>query len=327
VPGSLGGHWWSSDHSNGFCRQDVIPGTTLHAINNTICDNGSIGSPGQAVYDARVNPQFVNSTSGAVVPAGTHFIYVPDNAVRSTAIWRLTFNPATETIVGVPEAMIPLADVRTLKPNGMAMGPDGNLYVTDLTEMNIRKVTGPNGDPRLQTVSIIAVTGDGRGANGTVGFIGNRLYISENRAASWIDITVCPTAFGTPCATTPLPIQPGAFIAGVATDPVNRLVYASDSPGGANATIWRYSELTGVVANYLTSGTLPAAGSANSTVWCSTTCIRPWDPNLVPGGQGTFSFVFGMAVDPVNQSLMITEDPTAGNRAVRGIIWVAHFFN
>jgi hypothetical protein len=327
VPGSLGGHWWSSDHSNGFCRQDVIPGTTLHALNNTICDNGSIGSPGQAVYDARVNPQFVNATTGALVPAGTHFIYVPDNAVRSTAIWRLTFNPATETIVGAPEAMIPLADVRTLKPNGMAMGPDGNLYVTDLVEMNIRKVTGPNGDPRLQTVSIVAVTGDGRGANGTIGFIGNKLYISENRAASWIDITVCPTPFGAPCATAPLPIQPGAFIAGVTTDPANRLVYAADSPGGANATIWRYSELTGVVTNYLTGGTLPAAGSPNATVWCSTTCIRPWDPGLVPGGTGIFSFAFGLAVDPANGSLFITEDPTARNRAGRGKVWVAPLVN
>ena len=28
-----------------------------------------------------------------------------------------------KTIVGSPEAMIPLADVRTLKPNGMALGP------------------------------------------------------------------------------------------------------------------------------------------------------------------------------------------------------------
>jgi hypothetical protein len=330
VPGTLGGHWWSSDHANGFCREDNAPGgvavytsgPVLHALNASICDNGSIGSPGQAVYDARVNPAFVNSVSGASVPAGTHFIYVPDNAVRSTAIWRLTFDPATETLVGVPEAMIPLADVRTLKPNGMALGPDGNIYVTDLVEMNIRKVTGPNGDPRLQTVSIVAVTGDGRGANGTVGFIGNKLYISENRAASWIDITVCTGATGVPCATTPLPIQPGAFIAGVATDPANHLVYASDSPGGANATIWRYNELTGLVTNYLQSGTLPAAGSPNATVWCSITCIRPWDPNLLPGGQGFFSFAFGLAVGP-DGSLYITEDPTAGNRSGRGKAWIA----
>ncbi|HET6934996.1 MAG TPA: IPT/TIG domain-containing protein [Candidatus Angelobacter sp.] len=321
VPGNLGGHFWSSDHSAGFCRQDPVPGTTLHAINYAVCDDGTIGSPGQAVYDARVNPAFVNATTGAAVPAGTHFIYVPDNAVRSTAVWRLTFDPNTETIIGAPEAMVPLADVRTLKPNGMAIGPDGNLYITDLVEMNIRKLTNPNGDPRLQTISIIAVTGDGRGANGTTGFIGNRFYISENRAATWIDITTCPLAGGVPCSTNPIPLPSGVFIAGVATDPVNNFVYASDSPGGANATIWRYNANTGVTAMYVNGGQLPAAGSPDATVFCALTCTRPWDPNLVPGGIASFSFAFGIWVDPSNGTLYITEDPTAGARGGRGRAW------
>jgi hypothetical protein len=347
VPGNLGGHWWGSDHANGFCREDAVAmgaavypgGPVLRAVNSAICDNGSIGSPGQAVYDPTVNPAFNNSVSGLPVQAGTHFIYVPDNAVRSTAIWRLTFDPNSETIIGVPEAMVPLADLRTLKPNGMALGPNyiagaapgqviqsgTALYVTDLVELNIRKVTGPAGDPRLQTVSIIAQTGDGRGANGTIGFIGNRLYISENRAASWFDVnTACATgSTGIPCTTTPLPIQPGAFVAGVATDAANGYVYASDSPGGANATIWRYTVATNTVVNYLQGGTLPASGSPNATVYCSTTCTRPWDPNLVPGGTGVFSFAFGLAVDPTNGSLFVTEDPTAGNRSGRGKAWVA----
>lgn len=315
APGALGGHWWSSDHSSGFCRQDPVAGSTLHALNAAICDDGSIGSPGQAVYDPRVNADGV-----------THYIYVPDNAVKSTAIWRLTFNPTTETLQGVPEAMVPLADVRTLKPNGMALGPDGNLYVTDLTEMNIRKVTGPNGDPRLQTISIVAVTGDGRGANGTIGFLGNRLYISENRAASWFDITT-PCALGLtgiPCTTVPIPLPSGAFVAGVATDPVNQFVYAADSPGGAAATIWRYNAVTGVTSIFLQGGTLPAAGTPNATVWCSQTCTRPWDPNLIPGGTGVFSFAFGVNVGP-DGSLYVTEDPTAGNRSGRGKAWIAPF--
>jgi IPT/TIG domain len=315
LPGSLNGgpgHFWTSDHVNGFCREDLVSGTTLHAINYSVCDDGSIGSPGQAVYDPRVNADGV-----------THYIYVPDNAVKSVAVWRLTYNPTTETIVGSPEAMIPLADVRTLKPNGMALGPDGNLYVTDLTEPNIRQITNPNGDPRTQTVGIVAVTGDGRGANGTIGFIGNRAYISENRAASWFDITICPPNAATPCNTTPLPMPSGVFIAGVATDPVNGFVYAADSPGGANANIWRYSVASNTTALYLQGGVVPAAGSPNVTVWCSLTCTRPFDSNLTPGGTAGFSFAFGLYVDTTNGSLYITEDPTAGNRGGRGRAWVA----
>src|SRR5215470_396523 len=325
APGALGGHWWSSDHSAGFCRQDPVPGTTLHAINYAVCDNGTIGSPGQAVYDARVNPAFTNATTGAAVPAGTHFIYVPDNAVKSTAVWRLTFDPTTETIIGAPEAMVPLADVRTLKPNGMALGPDGNLYITDLTETNIRQLTGPSGDPRLQTIGIVAHTGDGRGANGTIGFIGNLVYISENRAAASFDITQCPpSALGPGCATTPIPLPSGAFVAGVATDPVHNLVYAADSPGGANATIWRYNLATNTTSIYLTGGKLPAAGAPEATVYCALTCTRPWDPTLIPGGTAPFSFAFGIVVDPLGSGdLYVTEDATAGARGGRGHAWKA----
>jgi hypothetical protein len=315
LPGSLGGgpgHFWTSDHVNGFCREDLVPGTTLHAINYSVCDDGSIGSPGQAVYDPRVNADGV-----------THYVYVPDNAVKSTAVWRLTYNPTTETIVGSPEAMIPLANVTTLKPNGMALGPDGNLYVTDLTEKNIRQITNPNGDPRTQTVGIVAVTGDGRGANGTIGFIGNNLYISENQAAAWFNITACPPNAAVPCNTTPIPLPSGVFVAGVATDPVNGFVYAADSPGGANANIWRYNVAANTTTLYLQGGAVPAAGSPNATVWCSLTCTRPFDSNLTPGGTAGFSFAFGLYVDTTTGSLYITEDPTAGNRGGHGRAWVA----
>lgn len=313
VPGALGGHWWSSDHANGFCRQDPMAGAAPFAMNWKYCDNGSIGSPGQAVYDSRP------AACQALAAGPCHYIYVPDNAVKSTAVWRLTFDEATEAIVGSPEGMVPLADVRTLKPNGMALGPDGNLYVTDLTELNIRKITGPNGDPRSQTLSIVAVTGDGRGANGTIGFIGNKLYISENRAAAWFDITTCPTAAG-PCATTPIPLPAGVFIAGVATDPVHGFVYAADSPGGSPATIWRYNVATGVSSAYLTAGTPPTTPSG--TFNCAQTCTRPTDSMAT---ASTFSFAFGIVVDPNNSNLMITEDATAGNRSGRGRAWLSPF--
>lgn len=179
-------------------------------------------------------------------------------------------------------------------------GLDKSLYVTDLTEANIRQITNPNGDPRTQTVGIVAVTGDGRGANGTIGFIGNNLYISENRA-----------------------VPSGVFIAGVATNPVNGFVYAADSPGGANANIWRYSLASNTTALYLQGGVVPAAGSPNAIVWCSLTCTRPFDTNLTSGGTAGFSFAFGLYVDTTNGSLYITEDPTAGNRGGCGRAGVA----
>jgi hypothetical protein len=209
-----------------------------------------------------------------------------------------------------------------------------SLYITDLTEANIRRLDGPAGDPRSQTMTVIATTGDGRGANGTVGFLGNQLYISENRAASWLDVTKCTDNTATPCSTavtspsstaaTPItgtvPLPAGVFIAGVATDPARGLVYAADSPGGSAATIWRYNPTTSFVSiAYLQRGNAPTLGS---TFPCATTCSRPTDGFAT---STVFSFAFGIVVDPGNGNLLIAEDATAGNRSGRGRAWTAPF--
>jgi hypothetical protein len=77
---------------------------------------------------------------------------------------------------------------------------------------------------------------------------------------------------------------------------------------------------------FLTGGILPAAGTPNATVFCSTTCQRPWDTADHPtvGGPTGWAFVFGLAVG-ANGDLAITEDPTAGNRAGRGTMWISPF--
>jgi len=263
LPGALGGHWWSSDHAQGFCRQDPL-GNGQFALNYAVCGDDLVGSAGQGVYDPRP----------ALGHANLHYVYVPDNAVRSVAVWRLTFDSNTETMVPDPldgvtmaTGMAPLSDVRTLKPNGMALGPlDSNgvfcglaaaactptqthvigLYVTDLTDKYVRVVTSPDGDPRNQTIGLVAATGDGRGANGTAGFIGNNLYVSGNRATQFFDVTLCPPTFGVApppapvCGMASVPSPTGVFVAGTATDPVRKLVYQSNSPGGAAASLLRY---------------------------------------------------------------------------------------
>ena len=362
LPGALGGHFWSSDHAQGFCRQDLdstagaftVAGNTLHAMNLAACGDDLVGSAGQGVYDP------------SLVPGTTfHYVYVPDNAVKSTAVWRLTFDPSTESMVPDPiggamaTAMIPLADVRTLKPNGMALGPDGNLYVSDLTDPFIRVVTNPAGDPRSQTISLVATTGDGRGANGTAGFVGNLLYISGNRATQFFDITKCPLVGGGVCGMASVPAPVGVFIAGTATDAANKFVYLSNSAGGGPASIYRYNASTDVyvafapgtyaadafgivhctacttgatAAPFINNGLLPPIGSPNGTVTIALTGLRPWDQTShptagVPAGSfvpTAFAFAFGITTNPAGD-LILTEDPTAGARAGRGSMWIVPF--
>jgi IPT/TIG domain len=331
------GHYWISDHGNGLCRLDPMPGTTISAPNTAFCDPGyTIGSPGQAVYDPRPNAD------------GTHWVYVPDNAVKSPGVWRLTFHPATATI-DTPVAMAPgLLD--NLKTNSLALDPVKDvLYVGDLIDGNIRRVNAIFGDPRLQTVDIIAVTQPqkttgtavGRGINGTMALLGNRLYLPENNAATYVDTTAaCANPLvnpnPAPCATTTvnfLATPAAVFVAGIATDAVHNLVYISESPGTANATIFRFDASTITAANpggtagvvYVTAGKVPATGSPEATNYCTTTCTRPADPALIPGGTTGFPFAQGLYVDPTNSSLFITEDASAGNRSGRGHAWVVPF--
>jgi hypothetical protein len=284
-------------------------------------------------------------------------------------------------------AMAPASDLRTLKPNGMALGPLDNagvfcglptaactpaqianigLYVTDLTEKYVRVITLPERDPNLQVVGIVAATGDGRGANGTAGFIGSNLYVSGNRATQFFDVTVCPSVgFTTPpavpaCGMASVPAPVGVFVAGTATDPVRKLVYQSDSPGGAGAAILRYdashdvyvkfldgtlgADLNGVVhcelngngcivgpraGSFLDGGTLPgplgspviiATGPAGSGIGAT----RPWDSGNHPTLATKFGFAFGLGVGPSGE-LIITEDPSAGARSGRGTMWTVPF--
>ncbi|MDQ1633062.1 MAG: hypothetical protein QOC80_3034 [Frankiaceae bacterium] len=339
IPDDVGGHYWVSDHANGFCRIDRLPAgdRAPDAVNFSVCDPGfTIGSPGQAVYDPR--PDATGSR--------THNVYVPDNATKSPGVWRLTFNPATAT-VSHPVAMAPGGPMVNQKPNGMALDPVNDaLYVGDLVDGTIHRVNGISGDPRQQTVDSVGVTqnqnGNGtlsRGINGTMSLLDGKLYLPENNAATYIDTTQPCAAVGTstPCVSTPIKFLDGsgtkAFVAGVATDPVKHLLYISVSPGGANATVYRWDPTTVTPANpgggagisYVSGGKAPTNLGTPAAVECATSCTRPTDPTWTPGGPTNFAFAQGLFIDPNNSTLYITEDASAGTRSGRGNVWSVLF--
>jgi hypothetical protein len=281
------------------------------------------------------------------VGSSTHNIYVPDNAVKSPGVWKLTFDPATATVTN-PVAMAPGSPLADQKANALALDKDKDaLYVGDLIDGNIRRINGVNGDPRLQTVETIGVTQNQRiasatlprGINGTMSLLDGKLYLPENTAATYIDLTQPCAAKGTttPCLSQPInllsSVAAKVFVAGVGTDPVHHLVYISASPGGANATIYRWDPATITAATpgggqgivYATGGKAPANLGAPAIIECSTTCTRPADTTWTPAGPTTFNFAQGLYVDPNNSSLNITEDQTAGARAGRGNVWTVPF--
>jgi hypothetical protein len=346
LPSSDGGHVWLADESNGLCRFDVVPAAPgLHASNPAACDDGTLlGSGGQAVYDDSI----VSGTTNQ------HYVYVAQNDHLSPGVIRFTYDPAAGSgagglVAGSGVVMAPNAGLNGDKANGLALGPckvgapttcKHSLYVGGLLDGFIRRINNPEDDPRNQTVDVVAMTTDqkngnvGRGINGSMGLIGNDLYLPEDEGFTVVkNITACPSN-NVVCSTIPLNIGTfgSIFGAGIGVDPnpqhsVAGLVYASDSPGSGNATIYQYDVATNTSRVYASRGQMPPAGSAEATVYCTLTCTMPTDPAYPPGGQAGFKFAQGLFVDPASDTgtVYLTEDASGGTRGAHGHIWSAPF--
>jgi hypothetical protein len=359
VPSDDGGHIWAADHSQGLCRMDVVNDPkagliNLHAFNAAACDDGTLlGSGGQTVYDD-------------LVVAGTtnhHYLYVAQNDHLSPGVIRFEFDPSADNgagnlVAGSGVVMAPNAGLNGDKANGLAMGCNrpvpfgqtcagqggGNvLYMGGLLDGFIRRINNPEADPRVQTVDVVAMTTEqragtlGKGINGSMGMIGDDLYLPENQGFTVVkNISTCP-ANSQVCGTVPLNISQFGFIFGsaIGVDPspahsAAGLVYAAISPGAANATVYQYDVATNTSRIYATQGQMPATGSPEATVWCTTTCTRPVDPANPPGGLANFRFAQGIMVDPRDDlngggTVYLTEDAFAGARGGRGHAWSTAF--
>src|SRR5262245_29170418 len=105
LNGSLGGHLWVSDALLGFCRVDAGAINQGPCIGGAAIKTGAPVKPGQSAFDPARN-----------------LIYVPDLSGKTTGLWRLTFNPATET-VSKTEAIATTAGIGTLRPDAAVLVP------------------------------------------------------------------------------------------------------------------------------------------------------------------------------------------------------------
>lgn len=185
----LGSSQWVADHLQGFCRLDPDPvDATKVKINPVTCVT-SATSPGQPSFDSTRN-----------------FVYVPDNASQSQGVWRLKFDPATNSVFKTsrvvanrPTLLAPNTPLlksggRTVRPTATAVDGGGNLYVGSIRTGNIIKITKPYVAPSdpTQTERVVGQTSDAGGIAG-LGFARVResatvvhqdLYIAEGAAVS-----------------------------------------------------------------------------------------------------------------------------------------------
>src|SRR5215472_2688396 len=157
----LGNHFWVSDESKGFCRVDAT-GIGTASLTNCFKPNGTF-IPGQAVADAPP----LNGTPGQIN------VYLADPSGSLNGIARFVFDPVTETVSqsGV------LSQGRGTIALGLAIGPEGSLYVGPVSGAQVTKISSPATAP--SAAQPVATTLNGQGVQSMV-FNGYDLHIAEN---------------------------------------------------------------------------------------------------------------------------------------------------
>jgi Chitobiase/beta-hexosaminidase C-terminal domain/Bacterial Ig-like domain len=321
-PTSAGyGHLWTTDVTSGFCR--IIP-TTFNAdgtVNTPAfldrnTPGGCItagGKPGQMELDPRRNAD------------GTLYVYTPDWAVRSSGVYRLTFDPGKQ-IMTKSELLAPNRfpigpSGQGVKPFDVQLGPgDRKLYVSNDINSSIDRITGVNGPIAQQTVETnIAVSNDGkrvraltfvcwsnlatlnggRGATRAPGAQGcspqdpapDLLLSQFNTVSVVLNAEDCQSQLGA-CVGVPTNIKVLTPM-GLRTDPKDpTVVYISDSPG-ADSQIVRYHITTDIQDSYANFGILD------------------------DGTVARFSFAFSVGFGP-DHAMYVGDDPSAGATAFNG---------
>jgi len=313
----LGGHLWTSDRLFRFCRIDPsssqldlfnMPKPTGVALPNqsapATCPYGSAIvaiQPGQPAFD----------------PV-SQFVYVPDRASKSSVgVARYAFDPTTDAM-GDPFALVfgdkqgqilaPTGGLAGLRPNAVALGPDGNLYVGSQNTGDIKEVTAPAGPIAQQTVRTIGKTSRGGRVFG-MAFVGNDLYLAEKDGLTVIRNAVASTCTGG-CQAVLLPGTTRAETNGLAADGAGSLYYVQ------SGAVQRYALSTSTAASIASTGLLtPDQVPATYARWYNGNCAGTTCPFAFQPGNPA-----ALALDP-SGNLYVGDDPDTIDANLFGRIW------
>ena len=313
--GASYGHLWTTDVPSGFCRilaSSTDPGTG--AVTAAVLDRGTVGGcitaggkDGGPALDSRRNAD------------GTFYVYTPDWSVRSSGVYRLTYNPGTQTMTK-SELLAPNRFPFDNKPFDVQLGPlDHKLYVSNDKDGNLMRITGVNGPVGLQQVEAVGHSSDasrmraltfacwsnlgslngGLGATRAPGAPGCSaadpapdLVLAQKTSITVIlNAETCQVAPGG-CTALKTPVKVLTPM-GLRTDPADpSVLYVSDSPGSISQII-RYHIGTNIQDSYANYGVMP------------------------DGSLSQFSFAFDVGFGP-DHSMYVGDDPTAGATAFNG---------
>src|SRR5471030_2039354 len=224
---------WVTDAAKGFCRITV---DALGASQLTACVQPSTATRfGQPAFD------------GA-------FLYLPDYGAGSTGIWRYNFDGVVfSSGVNFSKLAIP-------KPNAIALGPDGSLYVTvNSASGGLFRVNNPISTSVPPVPTSVKLMTKVPSPNG-LAFVGSSclpgappgacdLWIAEAGSLAVISGAIwqnCATGTNPACVTTPIQTQPAIVSpTSIAFDTANNYAYVGVPAGaGVGSGVWRINPVT-----------------------------------------------------------------------------------
>jgi hypothetical protein len=314
----IGHHLWESDGLQRFCRIDSTATAQPGAF---VVDPGSP----DYCYSGNVIPGLVTGTGGqgtggnigfvpgqAAYDSATNFIYIPDRSSKSLGVWRVQYDPATETVVaGSGLIVAPNKGLGGLRTTSVALGADGSLYVGSHNTGDIKRVPNPSSAVETQIVQTIGKSITGKRVFGMV-FVNSDLYLAE---ADGVGVIRNATACQSGCAAVRVAAFPSKESTAIASDGGDTL-YVTQPPN----LVYSGSISGGTASVLASSGQLEPGQPFPISVYPTSNCVDVLCPFSFLSGQNS-----ALGVDPAG-TLYVGDDPGATVTSgfpwnLRGRIW------